>query len=115
MIRRTIVLLGVLGLAGIGAVVPASAASPRTSQLTLDPNSGAPGDPVTMSWQCSKDDGPVRQLWSNVLTGFPANPHTYVGTARAAVRPDVTPAGNGNYWVALDCQHSYSILPFTVR
>lgn len=111
MIRRSIVVLGVLGLARIGLAGPASA----TSQLTLEPNSGTPGDPVTMSWQCSKDDGPVRQLWSNVLTGFPANPNTYVGTAPAAVRPDVIPKGNGNYWAALDCQHSYSILPFTVR
>ncbi|ATY14009.1 hypothetical protein CU254_29015 [Amycolatopsis sp. AA4] len=104
-------MLGVLGLAGIATAAPASA----TSQLTLDPNSGAPGDPVTMSWVCSKDDGPVRQLWSNVLTGFPTNPPGYGGTVQANVRPDVTPAGNGNYWVALDCQHSSSILPFTVR
>lgn len=110
MIRRTILVLGVLGLAGISGV-PASAAS----QLTLDPNSGAPGNPVTLTWQCSKDDGPVRQLSSNVLTGFPTNPPTYAGTAQASVRPDVTPAGNGNYWVTVDCQHSYSILPFTVR
>ncbi|WP_406636575.1 hypothetical protein [Amycolatopsis sp. WGS_07] len=115
MIRRTIAVLGILALAGTVAVAPASAASLRTSQLTLDPNSGAPGDPVTVSWLCSRDDGPLRQLWSNVLTGYQPYPHTYEGSVRTTVLPDVTPAGNGNYWVALDCQHSYSILPFTVR